>query len=220
MSSGRYQMTDTLLALAQSGQLSEDELERTSQQLLDSITAFSSLRKEETGKAGSIILINIDRAIREHKARPVTESEKITCRDGCSHCCMIPVGITIPEAVAALNYAEVNGVEIDEVKLRRQARYGIDTWFDQPKGDLACVFLKEHRCTIYSARPAACRKHFSQGDPDACDVANLGPNSAMMKWVVPLAEVIYSAVMNIFRPGTLPKVLLIALGRRQKGGTA
>ncbi len=217
----RYAMTDSLATLARSEQMTEDEAQLVARQFLASIEAFRSLRTEAPAKAGNVILVNIDRAVREHKARPATEATSITCRQGCAHCCLIPVMVTIPEAVVALDYAEAQGIAVDELKLRRQARYGDAMWFEQPAADLTCVFLTEAKsCAIYPARPASCRKHFSAGDPDECDVAKVGLGFMMKRWIAPLAEILYSAIMNIFRPGQLPKVLLIALGKRNKGGTA
>lgn len=213
--------TDSLALLAHSDKMTPEEKESMAQQFLDSIEAFRSLRLEPPQKAGEIILINIDRAVREHKARPKTEASTITCRQGCGHCCLMPVMATIPEAVVALDYAERQGIVIDEAKLARQARYPDAVWFDQPAADLPCVFLTaDQSCGIYAARPASCRKHFSCGPPEECDVKRQGTGFLMKRWVAPLAEILYSAIMNVFRPGPFPKVLLIALAKRSKGGTA
>lgn len=217
----RHAMTDSLLLLAKSSQWNAEEKEQAAQQFLDSIEAFSSLRQETPKKAGDFILVNIERAVREHKARPNTASETISCRQGCAHCCRIPVIATIPEAVVALDYAEAQGLTIDEAKLARQARQTDATWFEQSAADQTCVFLTEtNSCGIYPARPGSCRKHFSADDPEKCNVEKVGMGTLTKRWIVPLAEILYSAFMNTFRPGQFPKVLLIALAKRNKGGTA
>ena len=86
--STRYLMTDTLSLLAKSGQLSQEECESTAQMLLDGIEYFTPLRKVPLAEAGNAMLIQIDRAIREHHARPNMEADKITCRQGCAHSCL------------------------------------------------------------------------------------------------------------------------------------
>ena len=214
-------MTDTLYHLFKSDQMSDHDREQAAQGVLDSIDAFAPLRHARPDEAAQDILIHIDAAVREHKRRPVTHAYEITCLKGCAHCCAIPVVGTIPEAVYALAHAESIGFSIDEAKLARQARYDRGIWFEQPKEDQACVFMTAERtCAIYEARPASCRKHFSQGDPEDCNIDTRGVGGAMKRWVVPLAEILYSGFMNVFRPGPWPKVLAIALARRRKGGTA
>ena len=218
--SQKYLMTDSLSLLAKSGQLSQEECESTVQILLDGIDYFTPLRKVPLAEAGDNMLIQIDRAIREHHARPNMEAGKITCRQGCAHCCRISNMGTMPEAVVALNYAEAHDIVIDEARLQRQARHGRDDWFAQPITDQSCIFLTpEQTCAIYPVRPASCRKHAVISEPSHCDVQAGGVNK-VARFVVPLAEILYSAFMNMFRGGSWPKVLAIALAQRNKGGTA
>ncbi|MDX9668714.1 YkgJ family cysteine cluster protein [Pseudomonas sp. P8_250] len=73
------------------------------------------------------------------------------CKSGCSYCCSIAATITETEA---LIMSRASGIKpkklvggIDEEKTR-------DKWFGVP-----CTFLKNGRCSIYNARPLACRLH-------------------------------------------------------------
>jgi len=72
------------------------------------------------------------------------------CRDGCSHCCYIPVKISAVEARAM-------GKLIGRSPAPREA-HGPDpvAGYDSP-----CTFLVDARCSIYSERPAVCRSHLN-----------------------------------------------------------
>ena len=87
-----------------------------------------------------------------------------SCGAGCADCCRMPVSVSELE----IEYIET------ETGIKRSlspiAREGI--------GD--CPFLKEHRCSIYHARPFLCRRHAVYSgdnywcDPDRCNEVELG----------------------------------------------
>lgn len=82
------------------------------------------------------------------------------CAQGCSDCCHIRVEVTRWEAE---QIARERGLHM------RAVRGSAD---EQDVFGRSCGFLSEGRCTIYEARPLACRLHHSIG-PDAtmCDPA-------------------------------------------------
>jgi Fe-S-cluster containining protein len=80
-------------------------------------------------------------------------------------------------------------------------------WFRQPVEDQRCVFLRNNECGIYAGRPANCRKHFSLDEPEKC---NPVVSQSIKRWVSPMAEGVYSAVMNLFTIGPMPHALLRA----------
>lgn len=78
------------------------------------------------------------------------------CKSGCSYCCNIAASITAREAA------------IIEKATGRKARsfdgkINLEESRDQYTG-VPCPFLKKGKCSIYEARPLACRIHFNFSD--------------------------------------------------------
>lgn len=80
----------------------------------------------------------------------------VPCRDGCSACCHMATMITLAEAQAiAKASGRALSMPADRVFMQ-------DIVTDQKKFmGVACVFLKQHRCSIYADRPHVCRVHYS-----------------------------------------------------------
>lgn len=78
------------------------------------------------------------------------------CKSGCSYCCHIAATITETEAqilgkaIGRKPKKLVGGVNYEETR---------DKWFGVP-----CTFLKNGRCSVYNARPLACRLHVNLAD--------------------------------------------------------
>lgn len=96
------------------------------------------------------------------------------CRNGCAHCCYQAVPISGAEAfqisafsgrpISALPYKAALHDPMDTVtRIRANA---------QRYARIPCPFLgPDHECTVYDARPLACRTHHSiADDAEACDV--------------------------------------------------
>lgn len=85
------------------------------------------------------------------------------CREGCSHCCHIPVAITSSEAALL---AEASG---RSMVIPPSARRLVDlNAVDEPPEahETPCPFLKDHRCSVYEARPSICRVHMNLDKDD------------------------------------------------------
>jgi Fe-S-cluster containining protein len=78
------------------------------------------------------------------------------CKEGCDACCHMATGITLQEAQAIAattgramtvppDLVGMQAIELDRIKYN----------------GVPCVFLEDHRCSIYEHRPYPCRVHFS-----------------------------------------------------------
>lgn len=73
-----------------------------------------------------------------------THTEHLKCKSGCDLCCM-DYRIFPVEYYSILNELKENNPILNELKT------------DLPKD--TCVFLQNHKCSIYGARPIICRTH-------------------------------------------------------------
>lgn len=128
----------------------------------------------------------------------------IPCTKGCSACCRQLIVATLPEAMyivlthpevvrAALPKLRAQGFVLRNAEARLEARGITDPLGSQEGADAAChewwlsgercAFLRDGLCSIYSARPRACRTYFVQSDPALCgaelttNVEIVDPNS-------------------------------------------
>ena len=155
----------------------------------------------------------IDGLITIRREKPSSESNKITCRKGCAHCCSQIVAISAIEAALLARAIRDNFLSIDMAKLERQQVRNDATWLELSPEDRTCVFLGEgNLCRVYDDRPASCRKYFSISDPSACDlVAN--PGGRTQVWFALNAEIVTSAMFTVSPTGFLPDLLLAELRR-------
>ncbi len=74
-----------------------------------------------------------------------THSKNMACKKGCDMCCLnfdvFPIEFDAIKKQIAINYPEVK-------KQNLPSKLGEN-----------CIFLKDHQCTIYYARPIICRTH-------------------------------------------------------------
>lgn len=76
------------------------------------------------------------------------------CKEGCSHCCRIPVNLTKAEA-------EVLGKAIGR-KPAPLASHNTNESVEFPP----CSFLVDEKCSVYQHRPAVCRTHMNMDQDD------------------------------------------------------
>ena len=86
----------------------------------------------------------------------------VACEAGCAHCCHQVVAVTPPEALAVVDHLKRtrSGAELGAVaeRVRAAAERGrglSDT--ERFSREHPCPFLEAEQCSIYSARPLACR---------------------------------------------------------------
>jgi Fe-S-cluster containining protein len=91
----------------------------------------------------------------------------IDCKKGCSHCCYVWVSATAPELLSIAKIVRARGNDaIAKVKAAHQATKDFD--FDsRPEHPHPCPLLEDNICSIYEARPKACRLAAS-GDAEIC----------------------------------------------------
>lgn len=82
--------------------------------------------------------------------------DHVACRNGCNHCCHIPVAMQQTEA-------DLIGKAIGRpaVMLKKSTFPLSDRGFGY---HMPCTFLKEGQCSIYEHRPLTCRTHFNLDD--------------------------------------------------------
>ena len=95
----------------------------------------------------------------------------IACGKGCSHCCVIAVTVSAPEALYLGKLITAMG---PEAVARVRAANDVTRHFDLTERDQHphdCPMLENHACTIYAHRPKACRQAAST-DAEACRRSN------------------------------------------------
>lgn len=110
-------------------------------------------------------------AVTPAMAEKFEEEPRPACQKGCAYCCHLHVALTIPELLLAVGYAREtkDADELDALAARAKraadlARGTTPLTYPMPP----CAFLGEDgACTIYGARPLACRGHHSF-DVEAC----------------------------------------------------
>ncbi len=118
-----------------------------------------------------------------------------TCREGCAHCCTLPVEVTADEA-ALLAEAVRDGCEIALDRLADQARREKHdpAWRSRTDPGNRCAFLRaEGTCSAYDRRPSACRKHLVISPPGACAQPGGEPQAIS----IPLGEVLVSVALSL-----------------------
>ncbi|MCA9791797.1 MAG: YkgJ family cysteine cluster protein, partial [Candidatus Eremiobacteraeota bacterium] len=102
-------------------------------------------------------------------------SPQLACRQGCSFCCYPPVSASLPEVLNLVAYLKTQTSPETFQRLRQKVRERAEqtqtmTTAERHRISLACPFLEEGKCSVYAARPLACRG-FNSRDAAACEKA-------------------------------------------------
>jgi Fe-S-cluster containining protein len=127
--------------------------------------------------------------------KEAAEKIKVSCKSGCSFCCYINVDITDLEAQAIVEYCSENGIDINMQEL------------EMPQ--LKCTFLKDNKCSVYSARPMACRKYFAVSAPERCD-AQRYPKGGVINHISLDMEMMASAIYSLYESKPMPQQIIKA----------
>ncbi len=103
---------------------------------------------------------------RAHESTPAAAKAIVACQAGCDACCHGLVGVTAHEVLIAAQFIQTHfsPVELEAVITRTAAQR--DAFADRSLQERTalkrpCALLREGRCSIYDARPEACRSHHS-----------------------------------------------------------
>lgn len=132
--------------------------------------------------------------------------DSLSCKRGCSFCCHINVGISQNEADAIGRYCKRNKIPISKKYLKKQLLIPAEQIAFSPVSP--CVFLKNKECSIYEARPVACRKYHVYSEPKYCSTEHSVVNRIAIHFNMQI-EALISAYRNIGGlTDRLPKMLL------------
>lgn len=103
---------------------------------------------------------------RAYDSSPASARAAVACRAGCGTCCHVPVGVQAHEVLLAAEYIKTHfSAEDFEAVLARLAAhrdaFAGRTMNERAALKNACALLREGSCSIYEARPEACRSHHS-----------------------------------------------------------
>jgi len=90
----------------------------------------------------------------------------LACHAGCSLCCSLRVDVFAHEVFLMAHHIRrhFSELEIAALLVRSGAhaeRVEAMTSFEHATTNIPCVLLRDHRCSIYEARPHSCRRHHS-----------------------------------------------------------
>ncbi|MEQ1517974.1 MAG: YkgJ family cysteine cluster protein [Usitatibacteraceae bacterium] len=108
----------------------------------------------------------------------------LACERGCNYCCHQRVEIRPYEAFVLVEHIRAHFSEAKQagVKARlaaNRARIAPLAPLEHTQAGIACALLEEGVCSVYEARPAACRKYYSLS-VDTCRTAFEHPKEPLM----------------------------------------
>ena len=126
--------------------------------------------------------------------------EEVACRAGCSYCCYYHVAVTAVEALALAEHLQgLPQTKRDHLtrKLHETAqRVAPLSEAEYIHTNIPCAFLEEGRCSVYEARPVACRG-FNSVSVDPCRVAFEDPHSTDPMTFAPDRQAVNEAYKSV-----------------------
>ena len=120
------------------------------------------------------------------------------CAAGCDFCCHLPVDITVPEALRMVDYLltvltpEALASTRSRLMANERRIHGL-SYEEHTRARIACALLVDGVCSVYEARPIACRAWNSM-DRSCCEIIFHGDPVTMMP---PLDMTAYEAVWEV-----------------------
>lgn len=139
---------------------------------------FNALERSAAGVMGHPALERYDLLVKITDRLAEMVSSQTPCRRGCSLCCYQAVPMPRQEA---LRLAAASGRELHEAAGRPMNGPTLLALHNnaQRYTGAVCPFLDGTDCSIYAARPIACRAHHViEDDASKCDTANPGQRIA------------------------------------------
>jgi len=109
---------------------------------------------------------------RAYAGAPAEARAAVACRAGCDACCHVPVGVQAHEVLIVAQHVQTtfSPVALEDLIARaaeHRAAFAGRTSFERMSLRRPCPMLHDGNCTVYEARPEACRSHHSH-NADAC----------------------------------------------------
>ena len=107
-----------------------------------------------------------------YASAPAEAKAAVACRSGCDACCHVPVGVQAHEVLLAAQHVQTHfsPAELEALIARaaaHRAAFAGRTIPERTALRSPCVLLRDGACSIYEARPEACRSHHSH-DAASC----------------------------------------------------
>ena len=120
----------------------------------------------------------------------VQSKAKTACREGCSYCCYYQVDVSAHEALQIVDFVskQFSKEKISEFLDAADANAAIIrklTRAEHRATNIACVFLRDGRCSIYPVRPLHCRTHHAT-DVEGCKQSYVNPTVDTANTFIPV----------------------------------
>ena len=134
--------------------------------------AGKSTKEADLAILGRTFLESLDVLLDSFNARIKKEGHPLDCRKGCSWCCTQPVFTNDWEAAYLRQFMRrrFTGDKLVEMKIKAEIKDREVSGLPREKmlkNRIPCPLLQENVCSVYPARPAACRIYLSM-DVDSC----------------------------------------------------
>jgi Fe-S-cluster containining protein len=134
-------------------------------------TVASVLNRLRKSRNPADLLVVLRQALkgfdRAYASAPAAARASVACRAGCGTCCHVPVGVQAHEVLLAAEYIQTHYspddllAVVDRFAAHREAFAGRGME-ERAALKMPCALLQDESCSIYEARPEACRSHHSR----------------------------------------------------------